>query len=130
MTSRRQAARAAASVAILATLSGCWSAHAPKTRYAPTLNPIFVTESPLTGIDYETLGRVSVGYESGYGGDGVVKERLAQEAKKSGADAVIGVSTWHEIGWMGSWAAPHAAGTAIKFKGKAPDLSKLNGQWY
>ena len=117
------------STALLALLTGCYTTSAPQSKYTATIEPIFLTEGPLRGVEHEVIGQVSAELSSGYGGDTEIKRKLAEVAKKVGADAVIGVHTWHALGLL-SWAAPNAAGTAIKFKGAKPDLSKCPGEWY
>ena len=74
---------------------------------------------------YEVVGTVKV-VKATYSSGGV-EEKLANEARRIGADAVIGIRTWRAPAGF-AWAAPHAEGEAIKFR-SGFDVSELKGQW-
>ena len=90
---------------------------------------VFLTEESLPKeFGYESLAQIEVG-KVWYGSDEKVYTTFAEEARKIGADAVMGIGTWHHpAGW--SWASPQGTGKAIKFNNPSiVDLSKIKGEW-
>ena len=126
---------------IVVGLAGC-SAHNPfiiknttdvnlfeAKKYPPHRNRVFVTSASLpTTAKYEVLASLEVG-KVWYGSSDNVLQSLADGARKLGADAVVGVKTWHQpSGW--SWSAPHGSGKAVKITDPASvDLANLGGDW-
>lgn len=90
---------------------------------------VFITKDSLPETTaFDVIAKIDVG-KVWYGGQSAVLPSLAARARTLGADAVIGIKTWIQpSGW--SWAAPHGSGMAVKFKGKSPDFSKLNGDYH
>lgn len=124
------------------SLAGC-SAHSPfigkdteevhhsgtSQKYDAHTKQVYVTIANLPpGIQYETLATLEIG-KVWYGSDDKVRESMAEEARKIGADAVVEIKTWHQpSGW--SWSAPHGSGKAIKLVDTAKmDWSDLGGEW-
>jgi len=126
---------------VLFGLTGC-AAHSPfivtnttdvnrieETKYPPHSRRVYVTGSNMpANAKYEVLGILEVG-KVWYGSSDNILESLADGARELGADAVVGVKTWHQpSGW--SWAAPHGSGCAVKISDPADvDLAGLGGEW-
>lgn len=89
-----------------------------------------VIRSPLPeSARYEALAQVKA-IEDGYGELATAERRLADEARKLGADAVINVKAWHAPRPT-AWASPHAEGLAVKIIDPASvDLDAVTGNWY
>src|SRR5215471_16736181 len=100
--------RSAVLVMMLAALCGCTSPHSAfiitnqtagkpvsSTTYAGHTKKVFVTEESLpTVLTCELLESVEVG-KVWYGSSRDVKKSMADRARMIGADAVVGVKTWH-----------------------------------
>jgi hypothetical protein len=81
------------------------------------------------GTDYEVLGKVKA-IEGWYGELAQAERKIAESARAIGADAVIEVKVWHAPR-LGTWAAPHAEGVAIKLRQpESLNLDTVPGNWY
>jgi hypothetical protein len=103
----------------------------PPASQAPAMSScgIFLSEKEIDKSFYTTVREVEV-YHGWYGSAVELYGALAKKAQSVGADAVINVHTWHSPKGF-SWAAPHAAGMAIKWTsaGRAA-LPGLEGRCY
>lgn len=103
----------------------------PPASQAPITSScgIFLSEKEVDKSFYTTVREVEV-YHGWYGSAVELYGALAKKAQSVGADAVINVHTWHSPKGF-SWAAPHAAGMAIKWTsaGRAA-LPSLEGRCY
>jgi hypothetical protein len=100
----------------------------PDSRAAWT-GPVFISEAGTLGdIAHEPIGRIEVRARSGYNGSRNLYPQLADEARRLGANAVIGVRGGRRVaGW--SWAAPYTEGVAVKVEN--PDALKgFSGSLY
>jgi hypothetical protein len=87
---------------------------------------ILILEGSLPeGVKYEFIAHIKV-RQGGYRNAEQVLSRLADRARKIGADAVVQVKTWRQPAGF-SWASPHADGDAVKIlnKEEAGDLSRF-----
>jgi hypothetical protein len=96
------------------------------TAYPLHTKKVLMSKDTLPSSDnYDVIGTVKM-LKGSYSQEGL-EEKLADEARQIGADAVIGIRTWRAPEGF-AWAAPHAEGEAIKFR-PGFDISKLKGQW-
>src|SRR5262245_35420189 len=76
--------------------------------------PVFVSESQLpAGIAYKVVGSVQADARAGYDSSTKLYPFLAAEARKIGANAVVGVVDGRRLTAF-SWSAPHVSGTAVR----------------
>jgi len=81
------------------------------------------------GTEYEVLAKVKA-IEGWYGELAQAERKLAEDGRTIGADAIIQVKVWHAPR-LGSWAAPHAEGVAVKIlKPESVNLDAVPGNWY
>jgi hypothetical protein len=96
---------------------------------APVAEPcrIFVTEEQLPVAYYTTVKKVKWNRKY-YGSSDPANEKLAIEAAKLGADAVMGVEVSHRPSGF-AWSTPHVTGTAVKWteQGRA-NFGTLKGE--
>ena len=74
------------------------------------------------------IGVVRAEARAGYAHSDALFPRLAQEARKIGANAVVDASGGHQVKAF-SWAAPYASGTAVRVD-DMQQLGKLSGKYY
>ena len=85
--------------------------------------PVFVSESQLpAGIQHKVIGSVQADARSGYDRAAALYPFLAAEARKIGANAVVGVVDGRSVTAF-SWSAAHVSGTAVRVE----DPEKLKG---
>lgn len=85
-------------------------------------------EAPSNDIDHQVIGTVKAEARAGYGSVESLYPLLADEARKMGANGVVGVTGGRKVS-AASWSAPHASGTAIKVSNPA-DMDGLQGASY
>ena len=73
----------------------------------------FISEKDVDKAFYTTIKDIKVS-KKWYGSTSEMYGDLAEKARKTGADAVINVHTWHAPSGF-AWAAPHAGGMAVKW---------------
>jgi uncharacterized protein YbjQ (UPF0145 family) len=82
-------------------------------------------------VHYQVLGRIAVRKQS-YGSIDWALDRLAAEARKAGAIAVVDVVTSFAPA-MGGWATPHATGIAVRITTPSieavADMVRIKGEW-
>jgi uncharacterized protein YbjQ (UPF0145 family) len=84
------------------------------SKQAKVDEPVLVTQTELAeGVQYEVIGTVNARARSGYSNAKTLFPLLADEARKIGANAVVGVEGGRHVSFF-SWAAPHASGTAVR----------------
>jgi hypothetical protein len=89
------------------------SAPQPTPAPSPFTCRTFISEKDVDKSFYTTIKDIKVS-KKWYGSTSVMYGHLAEKARKTGADAVINVHTWHAPSGF-AWAAPHAGGMAIKW---------------
>ncbi|MGP9634883.1 hypothetical protein ACT3R7_17650 [Halomonas sp. AOP43-A1-21] len=120
-------------LAVLACLTGCASvssSSAPAISQENwTTDPVYVTTSTVpTNIGYEVVGHVKANARTGYDSVETLYPLLVQEARKVGANAVVGVKGGRSPSAF-SWAAPFTSGTAIRID-NVEKLEKYDGKYY
>lgn len=116
----------------IVTLGGCGSTSSstvPQVAVSEqSKGPIFITQAELpSNIEHEIIGTVKANARAGYNSVESLYPMLAEEARKVGANAVIGTYGGRTVSAF-SWAAPFTGGTAVKVK--HPDsLKSLDGQF-
>ncbi len=109
---------------------------APSSQATQTLPPVdpascrvFITEKGIGKAFYTTVKDIKVS-KKWYGSTAEMFSKLADRARKVGADAVINVRTWHSPSGF-AWAAPHAGGMAVKLtEAGRKALPGLEGRCY
>ncbi|MGH1357891.1 MAG: hypothetical protein ACRBC3_03930 [Burkholderiaceae bacterium] len=87
---------------------------------------VFVTEDKMpAGVQYEVIAKVEAKAKSGYSAGSNLYPLLADEARKLGANAVVGVTGGRKVTLL-SWAAAFVEGTAVRVDNPA-DLKGLKG---
>jgi len=114
-------------LAIALLVGGCSttssSSGVSATPMAAWAGPVFVSESQLpAGIQYKVVGSVQADARAGYDSSTKLYPFLASEARKIGANAVVGVVDGRRVTAF-SWSAPHVSGTAVRVE----DPEKLKG---
>lgn len=98
---------------------------------APTKQVCFLRGGLPEGVKYEVIGKV-IGYKKTYGNTEEVLNRMAEEAKKSGADAVIDLDAGQRFGGIMPWSTvrPKGNGIAVRYgQGQKPiDCERLEGK--
>ncbi len=94
-----------------------------------TKKRLLVSEEAVpAAIGYEILESIELG-KKWYGGDDALKQAVIDRARALGADALVEFHTWHRPSGF-SWAAPFAAGKAIRFTKPSPaNFGALHGEW-
>lgn len=118
---------------IVITVSGCASvssSSAPEIALSEhTVGPIFVTHIELPPeVEYEVIGQVKANARKGYDSVETLYPLLAEEARKIGANAVIGVYGGRTVSAF-SWASPYTGGMAVKVKNDG-SLKSLEGKFF
>ena len=105
------------------------SSSAPQVAASEqTVGPIFITQGKLPpDMEYEVIGPVKANARAGYDSVESLYPMLAEEARKTGANAVIDVYGGRTVSAF-SWAAPFTGGNAVKVK-DADSLKALEGQF-
>ena len=119
--------------AALVCLAGCASvssSSAPAVSQENwTTDPVYVTTSTVPAdMGYEVIGHVKANARTGYDSVETLYPLLVQEARKVGANAVVGVTGGRSPSAF-SWAAPFASGTAIRID-DVEKLEKYDGKYY
>jgi hypothetical protein len=121
----------------IAGLLGCGGStlQAPPqaTSPIPDTQRILLLRSRLPAfVTYDVLGPLAV-RKTSYGGPEWALERLAQEARSVGANAVVGVEVSFAPSWAG-WATPHGKGTAVRIITPSLEelaaLPELKAEWW
>jgi hypothetical protein len=116
-----------ATLAMVTVVAGC-ATRASSVILEPVQRPkwegpVFVSQAPLpAGIKYTVIGSVEANARVGYDSAASLYPLLAAEAKKIGANAVIGATGGRRMTAF-SWAAAYVSGTAVKVE----DPEKLKG---
>ena len=105
------------SILLVLVLSSCGghTLQSPPASSAPlaATHPVLVVRGKLPStVQYETVGPIVV-RKTSYGSADWALDRLADEARKTGANAVIDVQISFAPSWVG-WATPHGKGTAVR----------------
>ena len=91
--------------------------------------PIYITTDSLPAdVDYIIIGTIKANARVGYDSAESLYPLLANEARKTGANAVIQVYNGRTVSAF-SWGAPYTGGTAIKIK-NIEDIKKYGGRYY
>jgi hypothetical protein len=101
-----------------------------ENKHTPSRGRIFITKAALpASAKFERVAQIDVGRVT-YGIAEVVLIDMADKARELGADAVVEVDIWFQVGsW--AWAVPHGKGQAVKMLDKASvDFSTMVGSWY
>lgn len=97
----------------------------------PTNRVCFLRGALPEGVKYEVVGKI-IGSKKTYGSTDQVLERMAEEAKKAGADAVIDLDAGQRFGGIMPWdtVRPKGYGIAVRYaQGQKPvDCEKLDGK--
>lgn len=121
---------------LLLSLAGCGgqTLQAPAAKAPPgaTAQRILLVRSGLpASVRYEVLGPLSVRKLS-YGEAEWALQRLAEEARAAGANAVMNVEVSFAPSYFG-WATPHGKGTAVRIVSPAVEvvgkMSGLKPEW-
>ncbi len=120
-------------VAAAALVAGCstTSSSTPaSTQQIPAwTGRVFVSESRLPeSAKFKVLGSVEANARAGYDSGTALYPLLAEEARKLGANAVIGVTGGRRVTAF-SWAAAYVNGVAIRID-DAEALKKLPGSYH
>lgn len=114
-------------------LCGCTRSYGVARADAPPVvahaEPVCLLKSPMpSAIKHKLIGEVSSSKQF-YGGTEAMVVRVANEARKLGADAIVSFQAGHSIGAF-AWARPYAFGNAVKVENRA-DLNciALGGEW-
>ncbi|GAB0152088.1 hypothetical protein MnBA_14880 [Marinobacterium sp. BA1] len=118
---------------IAITMSGCASVSSssvPEVALSEqTIGPIFITQTELPPeVEYEVIGQVKANARKGYDSVVTLYPLLAKEARKIGANAVIGVYGGRTVSAF-SWASPYTGGMAVKVK-NTDSLRSLEGKFF
>lgn len=99
------------------------------TKLPAYAGKVFVTEDKIADASrYQVVGTVEAAAKSGYSGGESLYPLLADEARKLGANAVIGVTGGRKVTML-SWAAAFVEGTAVRVE-NPEDLNGLKGKTY
>jgi len=114
-------------LAIAFLVGGCSttssSSVVSSTPVSAWTGPVFVSESQLpAGIQYKVVGSVQADARAGYDSSTALYPFLASEARKIGANAVVGVVDGRRVTAF-SWSAAHVSGIAVRVE----DPEKLKG---
>lgn len=103
------------------------TAQAPPA--GPTTGPVLVSRDEIpTGTDYTILGTVKANHRAGYDTVESLYPLLAAEARKLGANAVVGVRGGRTVSAF-SWSAAFTSGTAVRIADPEA-LRRLTGSSY
>jgi uncharacterized protein YbjQ (UPF0145 family) len=107
-------------------VAGCASVSSssapPIAASEQTVGPIFVMQARLPAdVKHVVIGEIKANARAGYDNVESLYPMLAAEARKVGANAIVGVYGGRTVSAF-SWAAPFTGGTAVKVE----DLSLLN----
>lgn len=95
----------------------------------PTTGPVLVSRDDIpTGVEYTVLGTVKANHRAGYDGVESLYPLLAVEARKLGANAVVGVRGGRTVSAF-SWSAAFTSGTAVRIADPEA-LRRLAGSSY
>ena len=119
------------------SLSGCGGqtlqTPAAVSTPTPATQRILLVRGPVPpSVTYDVIGPLAVRKLS-YGGPEWALQRLAEDARKAGANAVIEVVITFAPSWVG-WAAPHGKGIAIRILSpsvaEVARMSELKTEWW
>ena len=95
----------------------------------PTTGPVLVSRDDIpTGVEYTVLGTVKANHRAGYDSVESLYPLLAVEARKLGANAVVGVRGGRTVSAF-SWSAAFTSGTAVRIADPEA-LRRLTGSSY
>lgn len=95
----------------------------------PTTGPVLVSRDDIpTGVDYTVVGTVKANHRAGYDSVESLYPLLAVEARKLGANAVVGVRGGRTVSAF-SWSAAFTSGTAVRIADPEA-LRRLTGSSY
>jgi hypothetical protein len=118
-------------VASLFTIfTGCSTHNSPVMAvFPPHQGRVFITEQSLpSSVEFELISTIEV-EKKWYGSSTNAITPLAERARELGANAVIQLKTWFAPSGF-SWAAPHAAGQAVKVKNiNSLESNGIKGTW-
>ena len=125
------------SLGVLLSLVGCGgqTLQAPPPATAadlPAQRILVVRRALPSAVQYVVVGPLSVRKLS-YGGAEWALQRLAEEARKAGANAVIDVEISFAPSFFG-WATPHGKGTAVRIVSPSVEevaqMPALQTEWW
>jgi hypothetical protein len=127
MKYRSLAVTAATVIAIGFGIAGCSTTSSSTVANATSAprwsGPILVSPSELpAGTQYKVIGTVQADARSGYDEAKALYPVLAEEARKIGANAVVGVVGRRKVTAF-SWSAAYVSGTAVRVE----NVDKLKG---
>jgi hypothetical protein len=105
----------------------------PAATATPTTQRILFVRGPVpSSVAYTVLGPLAVRKLS-YGGPEWALQRLADEARTAGANAVLDVEITFAPSW-GGWATPHGKGTAVRITSptieEVANMPELKTEWW
>lgn len=120
---------------LLFCLTACaQTIQAPPAALTPTppdLPVLLLRTAPPPTVLYQIIGPIVV-RKTTHGRTGWAQDRLADEARQAGANAVMYVRTHVGPSW-GGWATPHGTGIAILILEPSAEevsqLPNLQGEW-
>lgn len=95
----------------------------------PHAEPVCMLRAPLpSNIKHKVVGRVESSKQWYGSTDGIITN-MAAEARRVGADAVVGMQAGQSIGFF-AWARPVGYGMGVKLENRADlDCLKLGGEY-
>lgn len=117
---------------LVAALSGCSTVSSSALtgpKQPAWKGQVFVSEEKLPqNVKHTVIGTVQAKARAGYRGAESLYTFLAAEARKIGANAVVGVSGGRQVTAV-SWSAPYVSGTAVRVE-NVQELNEIPGKLY